>query len=434
MSKKEIIIIMNIVFKIIFNEKIFKVPFKFYSTSSFFTNQSHPVTNKFMSEIIIPIAIGNPPQKFNASLKLNSYHTVILSEDLPGIQLNNHFNKSLSSSYICIKNNSIYYDEDFQMAETFSDNLQIFSNNTLFFQNRFYLLLVRGLGYNVPNEFYTSGTIGLRLRSFASNQEDRKKRFTYQIKENGLSENEIFTFEFDTNSDNGNFIIGKNAFNNSDFLTINTGIMPMKYRGQEWSFNFDFVFYGNEEIDSKDTLLKNEFGLFVGPTNYENKISEKFFKNNSKCYRNHTKMGYATFKYYYCDEDFDVNQIDDLVFVLNQINYNFTLSGKDLFYEENKKKYFKIVFLFYNNAYWFFGREFLKKYQLYFDMERKLIYIPLNKKEKKNKFYSIFHIWITVSLGIFVIALILYIFRYLKKYPRKKRANELEDDFDYTIQ
>ena len=83
MSKTNIIIIINILLKLIFTEKLFKVPFKFYSTSSFFPNQSHPVTNKFMSEIIIPIAIGNPPQKFNASLKLNSYHTVILSEYLP---------------------------------------------------------------------------------------------------------------------------------------------------------------------------------------------------------------------------------------------------------------------------------------------------------------------------------------------------------------
>ncbi len=432
MSKTNIIIIINILLKLIFTEKLFKVPFKFYSTSSFFPNQSHPVTNKFMSEIVIPIAIGNPPQKFNASLKLNSYHTVILSEDLPGIQLNKYFNKSLSSSYICIKNNSIYFNEDFQMAETFSDNFQIFSNSTLFFQNKFYLLLVRGLAYNVPNEFYTSGTIGLRLRSFASNQEDSKKKFTYQIKENGLSENEIFTFQFE--GDDGYFIIGKNAFNNSNYLSINTGVMPMKFVGLEWSFNFDFVVYGNEQLESKNTLLKNEIGLFVGPTDYENKVFEKFFKNNTKCYRNSTKMGYATFKYYYCDEDVDVNQMDNLVFGLDQINYNFTFSGKELFYEENKKKYFKIVFLLSNNPYWFFGREFLKKYQLYFDMARKLIYIPLNKEENKNNYYSIFHICLTIVLGISVIALIFYIFRYLKKYPRKKRANELEDDFDYIIQ
>ena len=132
--------------------------------------------------------------------------------------------------------------------------------------------------------------------------------------------------------------------------------------------------------------------------------------------------------------DVDVNQMDDLVFGLNQINYNFTFSGKELFYEENKKKYFKIVFLLYNNPYWFFGREFLKKYQLYFDMARKLIYIPLNKEENKKNYYSIFHICLTIVLGISVIALIFYIFRYLKKYPRKKRANELEDDFDYIIQ
>ena len=101
------------------------------------------------------------------------------------------------------------------MAE---DNFQIFSNSILF----------RELAYNIPNEFYTSRTISLRLRSFANNQEDSKKKFTYQIKENGLSENEMFTFEFEGND--GNFIIGKKTFNNSNYLTINTGVMPMKYK------------------------------------------------------------------------------------------------------------------------------------------------------------------------------------------------------------
>ena len=36
-------------------------------------------------------------------------------------------------------------------------------------------------------------------------------------------------------------------------------------------------------------------------------------------------------------------------------------------------------------------------------------------------------------MGIFIVVLIVFIVVYLKKYPRKKRANELnDDDYDYT--
>jgi VanZ family protein len=114
------------------------------------------------------------------------------------------------------------------------------------------------------------------------------------------------------------------------------------------------------------------------------------------------------------------------------------LKSSDLFFNENGKKYFKILFLFSYNLYWYLGRDFLKVYQLYFDMDKKLIYIPIkneNETESSNSSnFKIFNFWLTFVLGILVIFLVIYIARYLKKYPRKKRANELEDDFEYTIQ
>ena len=65
---------------------------------------------------------------------------------------------------------------------------------------------------------------------------------------------------------------------------------------------------------------------------------------------------------------------------------------------------------------------FLKKYNLYFDREKKLIYI-----EKDNYNYILDNFF----LIIFILILVFYIFFYLKKYPRKLRANELEDEYSY---
>ena len=439
MSKLTLLIILDIINKMISSKKIFKVPFKFYSISPFYTNQSHPLTEKFLSEIVIEILIGNPPQKFNASLNLNSYHSYFLSEDIPGIHFEKYYNSNLSSTYFCVENNSLYWDEEFQMAEIFSDNLKFFDNDSVLFDNKFYFLLVHYFNYNEPVIFYTTGIIGLRIRSFIQKQEDKEKRFTNQIKKLGLVNNEVFSFEFDKNkSDNGYLVIGK-EIKKDYFLQIQAGILKMKYPGLEWSFNFDNVYYGNIEIkNSNDALLKTENGLIVGSTEYEKIISKYFFNNVNKCNITYRKMGYGDFKYYYCDEDFDVSQMEDLVFFLKNINFNFTLKSSDLFFNENGKKYFKILFLFSYNLYWYLGREFLKIYQLHFDMDKKLIYIPIkneNETESSNSSnFKIFHFWLTFVLGILVIFLVIYIARYLKKYPRKKRANELEDDFEYTIQ
>ena len=132
-----------------------------------------------------------------------------------------------------------------------------------------------------------------------------------------------------------------------------------------------------------------------------------------------------------------------MTFELKSINFNFTFTGKELFYIENKKKYFKILFVFSNSqSYWYLGREFLKKYRLRFNPDKKLIYIPLGNNENETKtennqisdnksIYKQVYIWIILTFAIVIIGLVLFIIFYLKKYPRKKRANELIDDEDY---
>ena len=78
-----------------------------------------------------------------------------------------------------------------------------------------------------------------------------------------------------------------------------------------------------------------------------------------------------------------------------------------------------------------------------FDTDRKLIYIPLkndnneiddiNKeiKIKEKNFFENEIFFIMLGLIILTIGLVIFIVFYLKKYPRKKRMNEIEDDGDY---
>ena len=451
MSKNSLIIYLSIIYiniNIIFSEKILKIPFRYDSTSKYYINQSDPLINKFMSQLLIEISIGTPPQKLNCSLNLNNFHSFFIKEEISKYLLDSYYNKSQSHTYNCTKSSVIYWDEDFTEADIFSDNISLFSkDNKNILNNRFTFLLINELKYT---GFYAPGIIGLRLENENGNKQSQinENRFIYQIKKNGLTNSETFYFDFNNNDENGNFIIGEEleSLDDTYYKSIYAGIIKLSIYNfnPEWAFNFDTIYYGNKIFSdnySKDALIKSEYGLTIGPTNYENIINE-FFKNENKCSLYYTKVEGTNFKYYSCEEDFDETKMDDLIFELKSINFNFTFHGKDLFFTENKKKYFKILFVdYYSQTYWYLGREFLKKYRLRFNPDKKLIYIPLGNNEtkstqKSNK-KSIFkqaHTWIIFSFGIVIIGLIVFIVFYLKKYPRKKRANELIDDdnYDYT--
>ena len=97
-----------------------------------------------------------------------------------------------------------------------------------------------------------------------------------------------------------------------------------------------------------------------------------------------------------------------------------------------------------NKRVWHLGRIFLKKYLFVFDNDQKTItYIGINKLNKKgnkndiktdnnfsnNKFYlilllSILIIGIAVVVGLFIGKIIF-------NKNKKKRANELDDDYEY---
>ena len=456
--EKNIFLLLIILINIsqIYNYEITKIPFKYYPTYVFFENQSHPLTKNHMSQIAIELSIGSPPQTYNLSLCLNTVYSLFLSHQMPGIDLHSFYNKTLSSTYNCTSSKKYYYQEDFDKAEIFNEKIYLKEN-----YYNFNFLLIDGLGYGVPNEFYAPGLIGLRLKNennynnYLYIDEDR---FLYQIKKYNLSKTEVFYFDFnnDNNTDNGEFIIGEDLFDDTDnFLQIKAGYLKMPTLSPEWSFNFDAIYYGEKELKlSLDALIKTENGLILGPTEYEEIIKE-FFENSTKCYSNHTKMGYATYRYYYCDKNFEDNTMEDLIFELNSINFSFVLNGKDLFLEENGIKFFKIIFLYYYpNDFWYLGRDFLKKYKLRFDTDRKLIYIPLNINNNKNNETndsdsnignnknndninneeSIFKnkiFWIIIGLSCFIAGLMIFIVVCLKKYPRNKRINEIEDDGDY---
>ena len=206
----------------IYSKKIFKIPFKYTSISNYFPNQSHPVTNRFMSQLFIELLIGSPPQKLNCSLILNSFYSLFLSHELPNINLSSYYNKTLSYTYNLETQEQYYWDEDFDKAELFTDNIKLFSydNKNMILNETFTFLLIDGLGFRKINEFYASGLIGLRLRKADDIKQINENRFLYQIKKYGLADTETFYFDFNENDENGYFVIGEDLFIFSDIFNV----------------------------------------------------------------------------------------------------------------------------------------------------------------------------------------------------------------------
>ena len=131
--------------------------------------------------------------------------------------------------------------------------------------------------------------------------------------------------------------------------------------------------------------------------------------------------------------------------MLKDIDYEFVLTYKDLFIEKDDEY---ISLLAFDSNYrpshtpiWIFGEPFLKKYQLVFDLDRKImgVYKENNNSIKndinENKInylngYNIIYLGLIIMLSLIVIGLVVYIIYYIKK-PRKYRPFELDDNFDY---
>jgi len=116
--------------------------------------------------------------------------------------------------------------------------------------------------------------------------------------------------------------------------------------------------------------------------------------------------------------------------------FTFILDYKDLFYEKSGKYFFNIIFDKNNKNQWKLGKPFLKKYVFVYDYDSKTIgfyneELPGGKRGKK-----ISSILLNIFFAIVIIGFGFLGFYYGKKVydkARKKRRNEIEDEYEYKL-
>ena len=387
--------------------------------------------NLFKNDIITFFEIGNQKQKIPISIKLQNYYFYIYSS--PSNPKYKFFALNQQKSFLQINNSpNLLYNEN--------DNNTFFSSDIISFSNiknnKFNFLLIKNFS---ESDFYKSGILGLNIKGNKSNEE---LNFINQLKEKNLISSYSFSIKY-KNEKEGDLIIGKrpdeydNKYQIDNLHKIKVPIYKNEF---DWGLNFDKIEYGDLDIynlDTKFAIFEIELGIIVGTVDYKFAIEKNFFNKyikEKKCFVGRIQgdeIKVTGFKYYYCNEDVNISEMKNLSFFSKELNYNFSLSYKDLFYNFNGKNYYLVIFPWFMGIKWRLGLPFFKKFNFVFDSDKKVIgvydkvldvNIILQNSWKNN---------LIVLLFVIISFMAFFIYKMYIHKPRKIRANELEDNYEY---
>ena len=277
---------------------------------------------------------------------------------------------------------------------------------------------------------------GLKIKIPESDY-DSKLNFIKTYKNNGNILSYKWTLKYIKNE--GTLVIGDSptnydpSFKNKKYIEYSTnGII----KGSVPSFGIKF-----DEITINDIKLKvnkqvyfyHEYNAILVNLEIYIKIRQIFFEkylNQSICKE---KWEFGKYGCILCHKNFsdiDKKSFPTIYFKHIELNTIFELDHNDLFTRENDGELYFLIVLEMNNNEIKFGKPFLKKYTFTIDNESsKLSYFVFEEMKKNKKNYALIIILSIISL-ILLIAVIILLYKLLMK-KWKKRANELDDDYDY---
>ena len=451
-------------------------------------NISDIINYIFYDPPIVEFNLGTPEQKCNAIVKpddhiiyLTSYNHNITEIDKSSNLLKlkysniNYFNdlNSISIEYNETKS-QLYYACNIKKYKITYDNFKIMDNISN--GNKLNFALASSVQYEEP------GSIGLQLNnetSFLS----FSKSFLFQLKNNGYINNYKWFIYYGEKDQQDYLIIGTSP---REFIHPITGkkILPLDFdldkdyfriydeiynKKCQMKIRFNEIYITSninkldkdegfeEKVNNKNCYLKVDIGVIVGTTEYENYLKNNFFKDyllNNKCFIQNIRMRADlypfTYRYFYCQDTLYKEMkksFKSLVFKHIDFSENFILTFNDLFI--NRKGFLIFLVIFHNleNNYWNLGNIFMRKYQFAFDFGNKQIeyYHNRNKIEgiidendtndKNSKHINEILKYIgIICLSVIIVFLLIFLGFILGKKiykVRKKRANELVDNYEY---
>ena len=239
----------------------------------------------------------------------------------------------------------------------------------------------------------------------------------------------------------GYLIIGDypHIYDNKNYKEINLRGTLNNMEENNWSFEF-------KKITSNDVQLSHYMigvisfnkNYIMGTEEYKATINYMFFNKyiaEGICFDDNINSHYFLF---YCKSNAfnkkDIDEFPSLNFYHLQYNVTFSFNGSELFFESNGYYYFLVIFDRYNYSNWILGKLFLKKYQLIFNPDSKMInyYIENNDVSNKNRDTQIKNkdlviiILIIIIIISFIVGIIIGKFIYNNK---RKKAKEMKEEY-----
>ena len=407
-----------------------RIPFKRHYNEDLTTISPKDIIPKiYHSNMEVILEIGSNNQKIPFYIRLDHYSFFTSGSEAEINENLNKFNEKDSNSYIKLSDKMDFQYQHFESGYKSSDDIKI--PNIKKKQNINFILAV-GIGI-IYNE---SGVIGFKNYHKVYDSQIENYSFLPQLKNMNLIKNLDFVFKF-KNKDNGEIIIGEKPheyssnYNSEKLLTVQTLID--ENNKITWGLKFNNISFidnnGKKKIfvNSNLVYLKIDLDGIYAPHEYQDLLQSNFDKLilEKKCFTDTT----ISFKYYYCDKSVNMDFIGKLEFAHKDFKTNFTFNKDDLIFKT--KDGFQHFMVFFQNDEkdynWIFGKLFLEKYQLVFNLESKTISFYLDGGVSMTLLFII-------VLIIIIISLVIILYHYIRKIPRKKRPFELEDDFDYIPQ
>ena len=385
------------------------------------------------NEIETELKVGNPPQNIVFNIKLYE-HAFYISP----IEKGGKYDYKASNSYLNHSQNQYSYGQQclydgFEGSESF--NFKSINNKDKNLNNITFIL---------SNEY--NGEYCVRLSNaqlgltFISSSLYSNSNVINILNHKKILDSYAFHFNFSKNKNEKDYLIIGGYPHEYDTETYEEKFLKTDSIEELnfWTLTMKVVIQNQTFFDSYLKLDVSNKGI-EGTTAYQRIIDTVFFQdliNKTLCQKVLASFDFNDYFYYTCNNNVNLTKFPPIYFTSSSMNYTFNLTYEDLFISLNDKYYFLVIFhkKFYGD--WVLGEPFLKKYNIIFDQKSETIsfYTQSNikKKEdtprKENKFLIILVIIFFVST--IILSFLLYLC--IKKIPRKKRANELEENFDYV--
>ena len=198
----------------------------------------------------------------------------------------------------------------------------------------------------------------------------------------------------------------------------------------------------------KTMLLRFEYGVINGNRKWQEILEQNFFEeliNENKCFKGKGYNDGHSYFHYYCDKDTNISSFKPFDFIINDLNYNITLTKDDLFVEDGDKILFLMIF---GHPQPILGFPLFKKYQLIFNQDTKTIGLyskisgtpssptsPTSKTPKEKEESGSYKLIIFLLLFVIII-LGIYVFRtyYLNNQKRQMKMILKDNQLNSEIQ